>query len=522
MSITVTQGDPRYQTLKKGFNLRWPAKPADAAARVELCDTPEAAGAALARIVGAGLRPTVRSGGHCYEDFVSNNPGGAILDLSLLDRVPAASDGLLRVAAGSQNWNGDQALYKRHGVSLPGGSCYSVGAGGHISGGGYGLLSRLQGLASDWLSAVDILTVDGSGHVVARTVDARHDADLFRACQGGGGGNFGVITSYAFTSLPRAPREVAIATVAFDWAAMTPQRFALLLDLYGRYWDTRGRDADTWGMFSLLKLTHRSAGQIVMIVQFCNPDGTCQDLSVLHDFLDRFGPCAPVAARATTPGLPRPRLGGDVLCSAPHSVIRYDWLVATQTLNGSGPNQRGKYKSAYMKRGFTAHEADRIYAHLTRDMPGADLRQSLLQVDSYGGAINRSDRLHDTAVHQRDSIMKLQYQTYWSQAEQDAAHLRWMADFYRDVYTDPSADPRYAGTPYPGERYQGCYINYPDSDMLAYPFWPQLYYGDDGLYPFLQQVKRRYDPNNVFHHAMSVRPCSAPVLTRRGLRRNSP
>ncbi len=41
--------------------------------------------------------------------------------------------------------------------------------------------------------------------------------------------------------------------------------------------------------------------------------------------------------------------------------------------------------------------------------------------------------------------------------------------------------------------------------MLAYPYWPQLYYGDQGLYPFLQGVKRRYDPNNIFHHAMSVR-----------------
>lgn len=41
--------------------------------------------------------------------------------------------------------------------------------------------------------------------------------------------------------------------------------------------------------------------------------------------------------------------------------------------------------------------------------------------------------------------------------------------------------------------------------MLSYPFWPQLYYGDQGLYPFLQGVKRKYDPNNIFHRSMSVR-----------------
>ena len=76
----------------------------------------------------------------------------------------------------------------------------------------------------------------------------------------------------------------------------------------------------------------------------------------------------------------------------------------------------------------------------------------------------------------------------------------------RDVLGGGDVDSRYSTTPYPGERYDGCYINYPDKDMLAYPFWPQLYYGNQGLYPFLQGVKRRYDPNNIFHHAMSVRP----------------
>ena len=74
-----------------------------------------------------------------------------------------------------------------------------------------------------------------------------------------------------------------------------------------------------------------------------------------------------------------------------------------------------------------------------------------------------------------------------------------------EMYSGADVDSKYSTTPYPGERYDGCYINYPDKDMLAYPFWPQLYYGDQ-LYAFLQGVKRRYDPNNIFHHAMSVRP----------------
>ena len=73
-----------------------------------------------------------------------------------------------------------------------------------------------------------------------------------------------------------------------------------------------------------------------------------------------------------------------------------------------------------------------------------------------------------------------------------------------------SADPKYKGTPYPNDHYEGCYCNYPDKDMLAYSFWPELYFGSsnspESLYPFLQEVKRKYDPNNIFHHAMSIRP----------------
>ena len=102
-------------------------------------------------------------------------------------------------------------------------------------------------------------------------------------------------------------------------------------------------------------------------------------------------------------------------------------------------------------------------------------------------------------------MIKLQYQTYWREEKDDDAHLTWIRDFYREMYSGAGVDSKYSTTPYPGERYDGCYINYPDKDMLAYPFWPQLYYGDQ-LYSFLQDVKRRYDPNNIFHHAMSVRP----------------
>src|SRR5271156_6892457 len=161
MAIKITRTDPRYATLHRSRNLRWDANEAEGVAEIELCATAEQTAEALQRVVSAGMRPTIRSGGHCYEDFVVNNPGGMLLDLSLLksDALPGDGD-RYRISPGQQLGEAYISLYKRHGVTIPGGSCFEVGAGGHITGGGYGVLSRLHGLTIDWVSAIEILTVD--------------------------------------------------------------------------------------------------------------------------------------------------------------------------------------------------------------------------------------------------------------------------------------------------------------------------------------------------------------------------
>ncbi len=490
MAAPITRQDPRYNTLSKSRNLRWPVSHTDAVHSVELCETAEEAAAVLQRVVDEGRRPTVRSGGHCYEDFVVNNPGGSILDLSLLTAPNLPGDnGRYRISAGRQLGDVYQDLFKRHGVTIPAGSCYSVGAGGHICGGGYGVWSRLQGLTVDWLSAVDILTVDAKGKVQLQRVDQSHNPDLFRACRGGGGGNFGIITGYLFDKLPHPPAEIVSGGVSFDWATMTEERLVDILLTYGDYWATRGKDPDNWGLFTVLDLTHSSSGRFHLSLQFCNPDGTCQDLRVVNEFLDRFGECRPSA---------KP-------CPGQHELTKQLWLDATVNGTGSGL-YRAKYKSTYMRENFTSAEAKCIYKHLRRVIPGVDLKGAVLAVDSYGGATNRPNLVEETASWQRSSIMKLQYQSYWHNRDDDAARLQWMSDFYTDLYTGENVPAEFAGTPYPGKHYEGCYINYPDRDMLAYQFWPQLYYGNGDLYPFLQEVKQRYDPHNVFHHAMSIRP----------------
>ena len=220
---------------------------------------------------------------------------------------------------------------------------------------------------------------------------------------------------------------------------------------------------------------------------------------MLDEFLALFDACKPSSV------LPAPLVGSRPPESfGPHMMTRVPWAetgAAGGTRHGA---TRAKYKSTCMKKNFTAHEISVFYKHLTRMLPGTDLSHTVVEVDSYGGAMNRKEMLQETAAFQRSSIMKLQFQTYWPDSAEDEGHLAWIREFYNEVYSSAEVDGAHQGTPFPGENYEGCYINWCDKDMVEYAYWPQLFYGPN--YEFLQQVKRKYDPNNVFHHAMSIRP----------------
>jgi FAD/FMN-containing dehydrogenase len=503
MDASVDRKDPRYEALVHGHNLRFPESAAVAPARIVICTTSAQVKKALQDAIHEGIRPTVRSGGHCYENFTVNNPGGVLLDLSLLNAVrrdPATGE--YCVLPGAVLGDIYQALYKRDGVTLPGGNCYSVGAGGHISGGGYGELSRLHGLTCDWVSAIDILTVDSLGRVIERRVDRKDDPDLFRACRGAGTAGFGVITAFYFQQLPPAPREVSKVYLNFPWEAMSEDQFVSLLTTYGDYWTTRGCDPETWGLFAILDIGSRSNGRLGMSIQFCQPDGTAKDLSVLREFLARFEKFRPSSRLRGMGGTSAVKQAGQ---RSSVELGLMSWLAAATADRSGNIGERAKYKSAYMKRNFVAAEAQTIYRFYSGNSIAA--RSSVIAVDSYGGAANRRGLDEETAVAQRASIMKLQWMCFWTDPAKDAQLLSALDAFYTGIYSGKHVDVDHQGTPW-GDAYEGCYMNYPDSDMLRYAYWPELYYGQRGLYPFLQKVKQTYDPNNVFHHAMSVRPSS--------------
>ena len=479
--------DPRYPTLVRGFNQRWVGCPQ----YVQVVGDAQQIVETVQECLDRKLRITVRSGGHCYEGWVSENDG-VIIDVSSMHG--AGWDPELQcyfLEGGCTNWDIYNQLYRQYGVTLPAGSCYSVGAGGHICGGGYGLLSRLQGLTVDWLWGVELVHVmkDKKAEWVRVTADSKFEREqnLLWAHQGGGGGNFGIITRYLFKTLPQAPSEAWLASLSWEWSELedNPNEFFQLLTNYGQFFEKHsGVGSPYSSLFALFHLTRKAAGQVTLTVQNAGSDRKPLDefLAAMHSGLNTK------KVRTVAPRVP---VGWHHLVLRTTEPQPMPWLEATQTLNGSGPNRRGKYKSAYMKKAFPESQYDIIWKWLTVENDEYPANsQALLQVDSYGCQIN-AVAPDATAVPQRSSILKLQYQTYWTDPDQDKVNLHWINRFYEDMYGPQG--------PWPDDTFDGCYVNYCDSDLKD---WQVLYYKEN--YHRLRKAKTEWDPNNVFNHKQSI------------------
>jgi len=188
-------GEPGYDTAVSIWNGVIERRPAV----VVSCTSNGDVAAALAAASEHGLEISVRGGGHNYAGFAVCE-GGLMIDLSPMKSVVVDPSARRVVCGGGTTWGELDAATQEHGLAVPGGFVSTTGVAGLTLGGGFGWLSRLAGLTSDNLLAAEVVVADGR---VLRASSGENE-ELFWALRGGGG-NFGVVTSFEFGLTPVGP-----------------------------------------------------------------------------------------------------------------------------------------------------------------------------------------------------------------------------------------------------------------------------------------------------------------------------
>lgn len=492
----VEPDDPRYADLvRRGFNKRFAGQPD----YVRLVRCTDDVVRAVQDAVRDGLRVVARSGGHCLEGFVADPAVRVVVDTSLMTGVGYDPEkAAFAVEAGATLGEVYRKLFLGWGLTIPAGESPDLGVGGHVLGGAFGFLCRQHGLAADHLYGVEVVVVDESGtarSVVATREPSDPNRDLWWAHTGGGGGNFGIVTRYWLRSpgasgtdpallLPKAPRSVLTFRVAWPWEGFGPAAFGRLARNFGSWCERNGGpDSAAAGLYSLLFLKRRQSGSLEM-------KGLSTAGAEAEGLVD-----AHLAAVADGVGVPHTR-----------ELATSSWLAFAldpfpELFRAGAGNARVKVKDAFLRRRFTDRQMDVAYDYLTRtdhDVPGG-----MLGLATYGGRVN-AVAPDATASAQRDSVLSTSCTAGWGDPRDEDRSLAWVRAFYRDLFADSG------GVPVPGEACDGAMINHPDVD-LADPAWNTsgvpwhaLYYKDN--YPRLQRVKARFDPRNVFRHALSIAP----------------
>ncbi len=180
-----------------------------------------------------GDRIVARGGGHCFAGRSSTD--GIVLDLSGLDQISVSGDGIATIGPGARLGQVYPALHA-YGRTIPAGCGSTVGIAGLMLGGGIGLLGRKYGLTCDRLARAQVVLADGS------VVDCDHDhePDLFWALRGAGGGQFGVVTSLRFDTVPEPvttrieahwPASAELVAAWQAWAPAAPDDVTVNLTL---------------------------------------------------------------------------------------------------------------------------------------------------------------------------------------------------------------------------------------------------------------------------------------------------
>ncbi|MEU1876668.1 FAD-binding oxidoreductase [Streptosporangium sp. NPDC020072] len=434
----VRPGDASYDAARRLFNTAFDAvRPAGVAYCANPSDVAECV--TFARRMGVPL--AVRSGGHSYAGW-STGPG-LVLDVSRMSKV-SYSGGRAVVGAGAKLVD----VYDRlaaHGVSIPAGSCPTVGVSGLTLGGGIGVVSRKYGLTCDVMESVQVVTADGR----LLTCDAHHEPDLYWACRGGGGGNLGVAVSFGFRTHPT--REATVFFLHWPWA-----RAAKALKAWQSW--SRAVPDELWSTMHL-----SSDGGMDVQIGGLHLGGRAECERLLDRLTSAIGPVSSSFVKQTSYSHAMMIMGG---CST---------LTVSQChRQGSLP---GQTRDGRLPRDSFSGRSHMAYAPLSE----AGIRTLVAQVarsgshtvllDALGGAVGRV-RPDATAFPHRAALYSVQYY----------AHRAGAASW--------TANARNAMRPHFGDH---AYVNYVDPGLAG---WRSAYYGANATR--LARVKAAYDPGRLF------------------------
>lgn len=448
--VIVPDG-PDYDIVRKTAMARFDdIRPA----AIVRCRTPDDVSAVIRFALRAELPVAIRCGGHSVAGRSCTT--GIVIDVTPMRRI-SVREGIATVGAGLRLGELYAALYE-HGVTIPAGCGPSVGIAGLALGGGIGILGRRYGLTCDRLRRAHIALADGR----SIECDDEQDPDLFWALRGAGGGNFGVVTSLAFETVPAADATVFQLRWSFADAGA-------LVQTWQEWAPTSPDDVDA--TLRLSAGTPDASAQVELV------GGVIGSEADAAERLDVF-----VSQAGRTPA------------SAWSRHMTY--LAAKRQLNNldqhqeplpSDTNRKAHIytKSEFFRRSLDHQTIMALADNLARD--AASVRNREVAFMPWGGAYNQvpSDA---TAFPHRNERFLVQHLVETDPDAPEAQHegRSWLSRSWALLHPFASG---------------GVYPNFPDPDL---PDWGRAYYGEN--YGRLRKLKATYDPDNFFSFPQSLPP----------------
>ena len=439
----ISSEDEGYEEARKVYNAMIDRRPAVVVRAVNAGDV--MAGVNFARENALDL--SVRGGGHGVPGFGTND-GGLVIELSRMRGVrvdPAASTAR---AEGGATWGDFNAATGAFGLATTGGVVSTTGIAGLTLGGGIGYLTRGVGLSLDNLISADVVTADG------RFLQAseRENEDLFWALRGGGG-NFGVVTSLEYRLHP--VKDIYGGPMFFELSEA-----GNILRFYREYIADAPEQMGAFPAFQIAPplpfIPEDRHGDTFIAMIACWAGPVEEGEAALRPFHD----VAPVVAEHVG-AMPYPALNGAFDALYPSGLQHY-------------------WKTAFVKE----LTDDAIAAHEIHG-PKVPVVNSTMHIYPINGAAGRvaSDA---TAFAYRDANFVTVIAGMWPEPSQNDANTAWVRNYYDAIA--PHSE-------------EGGYINFMSGDDQA-----RIKANYKGNYDRLVQIKRTYDPDNLFHLNQNIAP----------------